>query len=181
MPANAGDEMWVWSLSGEDPLEEDMATHSSITACIILWTEEPGWLQCTELQRVRHNWSNFVHTYVKTEFRELMRLNNQIWKWPGEGVDGVPAKERSVQDFTPGFAATGHWQYRSHFFLQWFFQSPLYLCHTLSRIKVGGIKWLAKWVPFLSKNTKQEVLASSATENGTLTPSSPNTMKYSSQ
>ena len=38
-------EMWVQSLSWEDPLEEEMATHSSILAGIILWTEELGGLQ----------------------------------------------------------------------------------------------------------------------------------------
>ena len=35
-------EMWVWSLGWEDPLEKEMATHSSIFAWRILWTEEPG-------------------------------------------------------------------------------------------------------------------------------------------
>ena len=34
--------MWVQSLGWEDPLEEEMATHSSILACEIPWTEEPG-------------------------------------------------------------------------------------------------------------------------------------------
>ena len=34
-------EMWVLSLGGEDPLKEGMATHSSILAWRILWTEEP--------------------------------------------------------------------------------------------------------------------------------------------
>ena len=38
-------EMWVRSLSQEDPLEEEMATHSSILAWEIPWTEEPGGLQ----------------------------------------------------------------------------------------------------------------------------------------
>ena len=38
-------EMWVWSLSPEDPLEKEMATHSSILGWEILWTEEPGGLQ----------------------------------------------------------------------------------------------------------------------------------------
>ena len=38
-------ETWVPSLSQEDPLEEGMATHSSILACRIPWTEEPGRLQ----------------------------------------------------------------------------------------------------------------------------------------
>ena len=35
-------EMWVQSLGGEDPVEEEMATHSNILAWKILWTEEPG-------------------------------------------------------------------------------------------------------------------------------------------
>ena len=34
-------EMWVWSLGQEDPLEEEMATHSRILASKILWSEEP--------------------------------------------------------------------------------------------------------------------------------------------
>ena len=38
-------EMWVRSLDWEDPLEEGMATHSSILAWKIPWTEEPGGLQ----------------------------------------------------------------------------------------------------------------------------------------
>ena len=39
----------------EDPLEKEMATHSSILAWRILWTEEPGGVQSTELQRVGHD------------------------------------------------------------------------------------------------------------------------------
>ena len=50
-------EMWVWSLGLEDPLEEEMATHSSILARIIPWTEEPGGLQSMESQRVGHHWA----------------------------------------------------------------------------------------------------------------------------
>ena len=42
------------SLGGEDPLEKGMATHSSILAWIISWTEEPGGRQSMGLQRVRH-------------------------------------------------------------------------------------------------------------------------------
>ena len=50
-PANAGDtEMWVQSLGREDPLEEEMATYSSILAWEIPWAEEPGGLQSMELQ-----------------------------------------------------------------------------------------------------------------------------------
>ena len=45
----------VRSLDGEDPLEKEMATHSSIVAWEIPWTEEPGGLQSMGLQRVRHD------------------------------------------------------------------------------------------------------------------------------
>ena len=48
-------ETWVRSLSGEDPLEEGMATYSSILAWRIPWTEEPGRLQSKGSQRIRHD------------------------------------------------------------------------------------------------------------------------------
>ena len=51
----AKQEMRVRALGGEDPPKEEMATHSSILAWEILWTEEPGGLWSKELQRVRHN------------------------------------------------------------------------------------------------------------------------------
>ena len=54
-------ETWVWSLGWEDPLEEDIATHSSILAWRIPWTEEPGGLQSMWSQRVGHNWSAWAH------------------------------------------------------------------------------------------------------------------------
>ena len=48
-------ETWVPSLGLEDPLEEGMATHSSILAWRISWTEEPGGLQSVGSQRVRRD------------------------------------------------------------------------------------------------------------------------------
>ena len=45
-------EMWVQSVGWEDPLGEEMASHSSILAWEIPWTEEPGGLQSLGLQRV---------------------------------------------------------------------------------------------------------------------------------
>ena len=47
--------MWVRFLVGEDLLEEGMATHSSILAWRIPWTEKPGRLQSTGSQRVGHD------------------------------------------------------------------------------------------------------------------------------
>ena len=49
--------MGVRSLGQEDPLEEGMATHSSILAWRIPWTEEPDELQSMGSQRVRHDWA----------------------------------------------------------------------------------------------------------------------------
>ena len=48
-------ETWVRSLGQEDPLEKEMANHSSILAWRIPWTEEPGGPQSTGLQRVEHD------------------------------------------------------------------------------------------------------------------------------
>ena len=50
-------ETWVRSLGQEDPLEKEMATHSSILAWRNSWMEKPGRLQSTGSQRVRHNWA----------------------------------------------------------------------------------------------------------------------------
>ena len=52
---SAMQETWVQSLGREDPLEKEMAAHSSILAWKILWTEEPGRLQSMGSQRVRHD------------------------------------------------------------------------------------------------------------------------------
>ena len=53
-------ETWVRSLGREDPLEKEMATHSSILAWRIPWTEEPGGLQSMESQRVGHDWAVWI-------------------------------------------------------------------------------------------------------------------------
>ena len=50
-------ETWVWSLDWENPLEESMATHSSILTWRIPWAEDPGGLQSIGSQTVGHNWS----------------------------------------------------------------------------------------------------------------------------
>ena len=56
-------ETWVRSLGWEDPLEKEMAIHSSILAWRIPWTEEPGGLQSMGLQRVGHDWTT-KHTRI---------------------------------------------------------------------------------------------------------------------
>ena len=70
--AKSGDvEDGVHFLGQEDPLKEGMATHSRILAWRIPWTEEPGGLQSTGSQRVRHDCSNLArrHTLTREHFQ----------------------------------------------------------------------------------------------------------------
>ena len=53
---------WVQALGWKDPLEEEMATHSSTLACEIPWTGEPGRQPSMESHRVGHNWSDLAAT-----------------------------------------------------------------------------------------------------------------------
>ena len=68
--------MWARSLGQEAPLEKKMATHSSILAWRIPWTEEPGGLQSGGSQRVGYDWVSCTHTSdglgrgTKITFRE---------------------------------------------------------------------------------------------------------------
>ena len=55
--------MWVRSQGWEDPLEEGMASHSSILAWRIPWTEQPGGLQSIGSQRVGCDWNNLALTH----------------------------------------------------------------------------------------------------------------------
>ena len=59
-------EMWARSLGQEDPLEKGIATHSSILAWRIPWTEEPGGLQSTSSQRVGHDRVTFTSFFLFT-------------------------------------------------------------------------------------------------------------------
>ena len=78
--------MWetqVWTLRGEDPLEKEMATHCSILAWRIPWTEEPGELQSMRSQRVRHDRVTNTFTLYPTKdlYVEYMKNSNNLIKW----------------------------------------------------------------------------------------------------
>ena len=76
LPANAGDTFR--SLGQEDPLVEVVATHSSILARRIPWTEEPDVLQSIRSQRLRHNRSNLAHTQkIIKASKETTKIKNQ--------------------------------------------------------------------------------------------------------
>ena len=63
------------SPGGEYPLEEEMATHSSIVAWRIPWIEEPGWLQSKGTQRVGHDWALAQRQRDKTTKCSMWLLN----------------------------------------------------------------------------------------------------------
>ena len=69
----------VWSLGREDPLKKEMATHSSILAWTIPWTEEPGWLWSTGFQKVGHNWVTNNNKLQNTGFQLLHILANTYY------------------------------------------------------------------------------------------------------
>ena len=88
-------ETWVRYLGQEDPLEKEMAIHSSFLAWGIPWTEEPGGLQSIGLQRIGHDWATntnwqswksfhtraFKHRSHKgpcTESKEWKRLSRTV-------------------------------------------------------------------------------------------------------
>ena len=64
LPMQETQNKWVQSLGQEDPLEREMAAHSSILAWRIPWIEEPGRLQSREPQRVGHDRSDLADKYA---------------------------------------------------------------------------------------------------------------------
>ena len=69
--------MWVQSLDGEDPLEEGLATHSSILVWRIPWTEEPGRLQSIGSQSL----TQLKQLSMQYTFQYGMR--KEFWSWMG--------------------------------------------------------------------------------------------------
>ena len=79
-------ETWVRSLGREDPLEKEMATHSSILAWGIPWMENSGGLQSTGSQRVGHDWATegrihkltldvlYTHVFISKNYMQCKRL-----------------------------------------------------------------------------------------------------------
>ena len=68
-------ETQVQTLGQEDPLEKEMAIHSSTLAWKIPWMEEPHRLQSMGLQRVRHDWATSLHN-VKPVLRNILNRKN---------------------------------------------------------------------------------------------------------
>ena len=70
-------ETWVRSLGWEDPLEKEMATHSSILAWKISWTEDPGGLQSMGSQRVGDDWASNIYLLWLLETNAFIIMSYQ--------------------------------------------------------------------------------------------------------
>ena len=81
-------EMQVWSLGREDPLEKEMVTHSSTLAWEIPWTEEPGRLLSMGSQRVRHDRMTNTFTILVPELGPTL-CNPIDCGLPGSCVHGI--------------------------------------------------------------------------------------------
>ena len=66
-------ETWVWFLGQKDPLKQEMATHGSVLAWGIPWTDEPDGLKTVGLQRAGHDWAT-EHTQ-----KNVYELLNVWW------------------------------------------------------------------------------------------------------
>ena len=84
----------VRSLGWEDPLEKEMATHSSALAWRIPWREEPG-RACRQdwSQRVRHNWAASLSLFLKTSFPGSSEV--KVSAWNAEDPRSIPGLGRS--------------------------------------------------------------------------------------
>ena len=71
--------MWVRPLPWEDPLEEGLATQSSILAWRIPWTEEPGRVQSIGFRRVKNYWSDLTCTHAS--LNEVIRVDPKQYEW----------------------------------------------------------------------------------------------------
>ena len=88
---SAMQETWVQSLGWEDPLEKEMATHSSTLAWKIPWMEKPGRLQSMESIKVAQSCTTFSDSTFTFHFHTLeketaTRSNVLAWRIPGGGA-----------------------------------------------------------------------------------------------
>ena len=135
LPVQEPQEMWVWPLGQEDPLEKETATNSSILAWRIPWTEDPGGLQSLGSQRVGHDWacmpticcslltlSTFQSIFLwsqmilfKQQVSPCQRLAEKLFRaFPSLGLNGtptllylllLPASHSQLQQYWTGWAA----------------------------------------------------------------------------
>ena len=96
-------EIWILSLCWEDPIEEGMATHSSILAWRILWTKVPCGLQSTELQRIGRVWvpaqSHGTCSVYCVGWHVSSRLGLPLAMWLNRAICPIPHSRHSLNPF----------------------------------------------------------------------------------
>ena len=104
---------WVRYLGQKDPLEKEMATHSSNFAWEILGTEEPGRLQSMGSQRVRHDWMTKQHHQLESNIR---RNNYMLTAAAAKLLQSCPTLGNPIDSSPPGSAVPGILQAKT---LEW--------------------------------------------------------------
>ena len=98
---------WVQSLGWEDPVEEGLATHSSIPVWKIPWTEEPGGLQSMGLQRARQGWSDWECTHKHLPY--AFSRNELLWIMESLRVPWTARRsnQSTLKEISPGISLEG--------------------------------------------------------------------------
>ena len=97
LPMKEMQEMQVRLLGQEDPLEKEKATHSSIFAWEIPWTEDPGGLQSMESQRVRHDWAR-MHSCMHALWPSLESPTTYLLPYSLGWIGHTPANFKGSED-----------------------------------------------------------------------------------
>ena len=137
LPANAGDKRDVGSIPGSgDPMEEGMATHSSILTWRIPWTEEPNRLQSIGLQKLRHDWRDLGHRHACTinilggEKARKLTSNHFISQFSLSPKLTLPSQQLMSEGGSNKGKRTNSWQVEK--FLCWPLTSTVWFCCYLS-------------------------------------------------
>ena len=147
----------VRSLGWEDPLEKEMATHSSTVAWRIPWREEPGRLQSMGSQRVRHDWATSLH------FTSLQNPQQGSWKifpsWHQSiktgGGDSVFNVKKTMHDFKKHENSREHDTLKVHINFPVTDLKEMEICH-LSNSCFMKAQWAKKMQKYNStKSSKQ--------------------------
>jgi len=121
-------------LGWEDPLESEMATHSSILAWKSPWTEKPGGLQSTGFQRVKHNWSNWACAHTLLLLSRFSRVRLLATPWTA-AHQAPPSMGFSRQEYWSGV--------------------PLPSLHTHTSVNIKSIMILIQWHNFNQKSLRK--------------------------
>ena len=140
-------ETWVQSLGREDPLEKGMATHSSILAWKIPWTEEPGGLESMKSRGARHDRAAKTHSgnaLLQSMQKQRDHAHAAERKAAVTGAEPTRSRIRSspsprLQEKKPKGASCSPWTRAAHSPM-WFLSS---LHRSLSNIQAAGDLWKA--------------------------------------